>query len=120
MGNAEMQNRYGLGALQGAGDIYGQMMSNTNPYFDAMTQMMAGIPQSQYMAGKMKLNAPLDWANSSLGTLLQVANAGAPTSTGVGGGSADGSADRGERWGSMFGGMVEDWLKPPETTPGKP
>lgn len=97
--NAEMQNRYGLGALEGAGNIYGNMMSNTNPYFSAMTQMLAGIPQSQYMAGKMKLMAPTDWLTSNLAPMLQIGTAGSPS--GVAGGG--GNAQQAQNWGNMFG-----------------
>ena len=97
--NAEMQNRYGLAALQGAGDIYGNMMSNTNPYFSAMTQMLAGIPQSQYMAGKMKLMAPTDWLTSNLDPMLKIGTAGSPS--GVAGGGTN--AQQAQNWGNMFG-----------------
>lgn len=100
MENAGMQNQYGISALEGAGNIYGNVLNQSNPYFSQMIQMLAGIPQSQYAAGQMKMNAPLDWANSNLATMLQVGSAGAPTSSGVGGG---GNSTQGKNWGSMFG-----------------
>jgi hypothetical protein len=105
MQNAEMQNRYGLGALSGAANIYGNMMSNTNPYFSALTSMYAGIPQSQYQAGKMQMMAPTDWLTANLGPMLQIGTAGSPSSTTQGGTPNN---QMGGAWGSMFGQLASD------------
>ena len=111
MQNAEMQNRYGLGALQGAGDVYGNMLSQTNPYYTAMIQMMAGIPQSQYQAGLLKRDAPVDWLTSTLDPMLKIGTAGSPSG---GAGGSGFNTQNAQSWGDMFnmaGGKLWDAWK---------
>ena len=121
MNNADNLNRYGMAGLQGAGDIYGNMMSQTNPYYTAMIQMMAGIPQAQYQAGLLKRDAPVDWLTSTLDPMLRIGTAGSP---GGGAGGSGFNTQNAQNWGDMFnmagGKLWSAWnnQKPPQNTAG--
>lgn len=75
--NAEL----GLQALQGAGDLYGNMLAQGNSYFSPTASLLQQIPQYQYQAGQAELNAPLNWRGSIFDYLAKAGQGGGAGST---------------------------------------
>ena len=108
--NAEL----GLRALGAGGDLFGNLMAQTNPYWSGMINSITGLPQLQASLGLAQRNAPMDWLEGYQGLINTVGTAGAPTGGMAGGGNNMAAIGQGIQAGAQFGGMLGDlWGKTP-------
>jgi hypothetical protein len=103
--NAEMAMR----GLQQGGDLYGNLMSQSSPYWGAMVNAVSALPGRLTELGTMQRDAPMDWLKGYQDLITNVGTAGAP-SGGAGGGGGSGMAGVGQgiQAGAQVGGLIGD------------
>lgn len=76
LANAGMMNQYGMNALTGSADIFGNLLNQGAGMFSPLTGLLTQLPQMQYQAGLAQRDNSLNYYQQLLNPLMNIATGG--------------------------------------------